>query len=84
MLICTDINITISMDKIINDFIKKSLAEDIGRGDITSQACIDKNALGKAELITKENCQIAGIDIAKKIKSFHKNNSKRRRKGIKT
>lgn len=55
------------MDKIINDFIKKSLAEDIGEGDITSEACIDKNARGKAQLIAKENCQIAGIDIAEKI-----------------
>ena len=59
------------MDKIINDFIKKSLAEDIGGGDITSQACIDTDALGKAQLIAKENCQIAGIDIAAKIYSLY-------------
>jgi len=59
------------MDKIINDFIKKSLAEDIGGGDITSQACIDTDALGKAQLIAKENCQIAGIDIAAEIYSLY-------------
>ena len=61
------------MDKIINDFIKKSLAEDIGDGDITSEACIDKDAIGKAQLIAKENGQIAGIDIAKKIYSLYNN-----------
>ena len=59
------------MDKIINDFIKKSLAEDIGSGDITSQACIDQKALGKAELIAKENCQISGVEIVEKIYSFY-------------
>ena len=59
------------MDKIINDFIKKGIAEDVGNGDITSIACIDQNSTGKAELISKESCQIAGIDIAKRIFKFY-------------
>ncbi|MBF25387.1 MAG: nicotinate-nucleotide diphosphorylase (carboxylating) [Flavobacteriales bacterium] len=58
------------MDKIINDFIKKSLEEDIGHGDITSQACISKNAIGSAKMIAKDNCIIAGINIAKKIFNY--------------
>ena len=57
------------MEKIINDFIKKALDEDIGSGDITSIACVTKNSQGKVELITKEDCQIAGIEIARKIYS---------------
>ena len=59
------------MEKIINDFIKKALDEDIGSGDITSIACVTKNSQGKVELITKEDCQIAGIEIARKIYSFY-------------
>ncbi|MAZ55417.1 MAG: nicotinate-nucleotide diphosphorylase (carboxylating) [Flavobacteriales bacterium] len=59
------------MDKIINDFIKKGIAEDVGSGDVTSMACIDKKSNGKAELISKENCQIAGINIAKHIFQFY-------------
>tara|TARA_B100000902_G_C27311527_1_gene918713 strand:- start:2832 stop:3671 length:840 start_codon:yes stop_codon:yes gene_type:complete len=59
------------MDKIINEFIKKSLEEDLGIGDITSEACINKNAIGKAEMIAKENCHIAGVRIAKKIFSYY-------------
>ncbi len=59
------------MNKIINDFIKKALAEDIGTGDITSLACIKKNTVGKAQLITKEKCQIAGINIAQHIYNFY-------------
>ena len=59
------------MEKTINDFIKKALHEDIGSGDITSIACVTQNSQGKVELITKEDCQIAGIEIARKIYSFY-------------
>ena len=59
------------MKKIINDFIKKALYEDIGSGDITSIACVTKNGQGKVELITKEDCQIAGVEMARKIYSFY-------------
>ena len=59
------------MKKIINDFIKKALYEDIGSGDITSIACVTKNSQGKVELITKEDCQIAGVEMARKIYSFY-------------
>ena len=59
------------MDKIINDFIKKTLSEDIGEGDVTSIACIKRNTLGTAKLITKEKCKIAGLQLAKKIYSYY-------------
>ena len=62
------------MNKIINDFIKKALSEDIGKGDITSIACIKKNTIGKAQLIAKEKCQIAGIKIAQHIYNFYDKN----------
>ncbi len=59
------------MEKLIKDFIKKSLEEDIGKGDLTSNACIKKEAIGEAKLITKESCYISGINLAKKIYSFY-------------
>lgn len=62
------------MNKIINDFIKKALAEDLGKGDITSLACIKKNTIGKAQLVAKEKCQIAGIKIAQNIYNFYDKN----------
>ena len=62
------------MTKKINDFIKKSIEEDIGSGDVTSIACIKKGTIGEAQLIAKEPCQIAGIDIAKKIYTFYDKN----------
>ena len=56
-----------SMEKILSNFIKTSLQEDIRKGDITSIACIDKEKRGKAKLIAKESCIIAGLKIAKSI-----------------
>ena len=59
------------MKKKTINFIKKALAEDIGSGDITSMACIPENSTGSAKLISRENCKIAGIEIAKEIYSFY-------------
>jgi len=51
----------------INDFIKRSLQEDIGSGDHTSLASITKGKQGKARLIFKENGIVAGLDLALQI-----------------
>ena len=59
------------MDKRIKDFIKKALHEDIGSGDITSIACITKHSQGKVQLIAKEDCKIAGVEMARSIYSFY-------------
>ena len=59
------------MDKIINDFIKKALYEDIGTGDITSNACIHQNSKGTVKLIAKEACYISGINLVQKIYQFY-------------
>ena len=55
------------MNKLLSDFIKNSLEEDIGQGDITSEACLEDQKYGTSQLITKEPCQIAGLKIAKAI-----------------
>ena len=62
------------MNEMTTDFIKRSIEEDIGEGDITSIACIDNTTLGKAQLITKENCKIAGVELVKNIYSFYDKN----------
>lgn len=51
----------------INIFINRYLEEDIGSGDHTSMACIPNKAEGKVYLLVKENCVIAGIEVAKEI-----------------
>jgi len=48
-------------------WLTEALKEDIGPGDFTSLATIPDNALGKAQLIVKDNGIIAGVAIAEKI-----------------
>lgn len=51
----------------LNKLISFALNEDVGPGDYTSLACIEKNTIGKAKLLVKEDGIIAGIEIAKHI-----------------
>ena len=49
--------------------IKYWFAEDIGDGDHTSLSCIPHDAMGKQQLIVKEDGILAGVEVAKQI--FH-------------
>ncbi len=49
--------------------IKYWFAEDIGDGDHTSLSCIPNDAMGKQQLIVKEEGILAGVEVAKQI--FH-------------
>ena len=51
----------------LDEFIRKSLQEDIGDGDHSTLACIPADAKGKARLLVKENGVIAGLEVAKRI-----------------
>ena len=51
----------------IDDLINIAIKEDIGDGDHTSLSCIPQNAQGKAHLLVKEDCVIAGVELAERI-----------------
>jgi nicotinate-nucleotide pyrophosphorylase (carboxylating) len=51
-------------NRILREFILKSLAEDLGDGDHSSLACIPADTTGKAKLLIKEKGIIAGIRVA--------------------
>ena len=51
----------------LEHLIQQALAEDVGSGDHSSLSCINPNQKGKAMLKVKENCIIAGVEVAKKI-----------------
>jgi nicotinate-nucleotide pyrophosphorylase (carboxylating) len=55
------------MLKDIDLFITNALNEDIGIGDITSLATINKEQIGEAICYVKEDCIIAGIELAQMI-----------------
>jgi nicotinate-nucleotide pyrophosphorylase (carboxylating) len=54
-------------DTVLNTIIDNAIREDIGDGDHSSQACIPESAIGKAQLLVKEEGVIAGIDIAQRV-----------------
>lgn len=51
----------------ISSFIAEALREDIGPGDITTEALIQKGLKGRAEIIAKEWLILAGIDAAREV-----------------
>ena len=54
-------------DKLLRDLITRSLAEDLGDGDHSSQACITGDLKGQAKLIVKQNGILAGIRVAREV-----------------
>lgn len=53
----------------LDEMIKLWFAEDIGDGDHTTLSCIPADAIGKQQLIIKEDGVLAGVEVAKRI--FH-------------
>lgn len=51
----------------LDSFIEQALAEDVGSGDHTSQACIPADAQSKAKLLVKDPGILAGVAIAERI-----------------
>lgn len=51
----------------IKTFIANALSEDIGPGDITTEALVSPRIKGKAEIIAKERLILAGIDVAGEV-----------------
>ena len=51
------------MEKQIRNIIEAALAEDIGTGDITTQATVSRKKKGRAQAIAKGDFVIAGIEV---------------------
>jgi len=61
-------------DKVLKQFIKNALEEDIQDGDHSTLATIPKDLEQSAKLLVKENCILAGVELAEIIfKTFDKN-----------
>jgi nicotinate-nucleotide pyrophosphorylase (carboxylating) len=44
--------------------VRRALAEDLGWGDVTTEATVDPQLRARGEIIAKSDCVIAGLDIA--------------------
>jgi nicotinate-nucleotide pyrophosphorylase (carboxylating) len=57
-------------DKLLIDFIDQAINEDVGEGDLTTDAVVQNSRVGTANFLVKEDCIIAGIALAAII--FHR------------
>lgn len=56
-----------TVDQLEDILIDLAFAEDIGDGDHTTLCCIPEDAMGKSQLIIKEDGILAGVELAKKV-----------------
>jgi len=49
---------------VYRDIVRRALAEDVGVGDITTQAVIDPDQPARGVLLSKSRCVLAGLDVA--------------------
>ena len=60
-------------DKVLKQFIISALEEDLGSGDHSTLSTIPKDLVQKAKLLVKEDCILAGVELAEIIfKTFDK------------
>lgn len=48
---------------VLRELVERALREDLGRGDVTSQACIPADLRGSAALVAREPLVLAGLAI---------------------
>ncbi|MGB8658663.1 MAG: carboxylating nicotinate-nucleotide diphosphorylase [Candidatus Zixiibacteriota bacterium] len=55
------------IDSRTKDLIRLALAEDIGKGDLTSEALVNESLSGKAVIVAKQEGILAGLEIAQLV-----------------
>lgn len=46
------------------ELVRRALAEDLGWGDVTTEATIDRDQKGRGVILCKRACVLAGLDVA--------------------
>ncbi|MBA2305966.1 MAG: carboxylating nicotinate-nucleotide diphosphorylase, partial [Acidobacteria bacterium] len=46
------------------EIVRRALAEDLGWGDVTTEATVDPTTRGRGEIVAKCDCIIAGLEVA--------------------
>jgi nicotinate-nucleotide pyrophosphorylase (carboxylating) len=49
---------------IYRDIVRAALAEDVGAGDVTTNATVDAGIAGRGVFVVKADCVLAGLDVA--------------------
>ena len=54
----------------LDEFLKAALAEDLGSGDVTTDACIPQNEMSTAYFIAKEAGVVCGLEVVRQVFSL--------------
>jgi nicotinate-nucleotide pyrophosphorylase (carboxylating) len=57
----------VELDSDTQDLIARALAEDLGSGDVTSEAVVPEGATGTATITQKESGVLTGLDLATEV-----------------
>lgn len=49
------------------NLVRRAIAEDVGSGDLTTEALVPPGATTTARLIAKSDCVVAGLDVARAV-----------------
>jgi nicotinate-nucleotide pyrophosphorylase (carboxylating) len=52
---------------VYQEIVRRALAEDVGLGDVTTEAVIERGQQARAVMLSKSPCVIAGLDIASEV-----------------
>jgi nicotinate-nucleotide pyrophosphorylase (carboxylating) len=57
------------MDQMIKQLIQRALSEDLGPGDVTTEATIPAASVSTAVMVAKQHLVLAGLDVSREV--FH-------------
>lgn len=60
----------------LQHFISEAIKEDLGDGDHSTLASVPENLQQRARLLVKDNCVLAGVELAKEIFHYYDKNLK--------
>jgi nicotinate-nucleotide pyrophosphorylase (carboxylating) len=52
---------------VVAEAVRRALSEDVDRGDVTTEACIDSSAIGTATLHPRERIVLCGLPIVEEV-----------------
>jgi nicotinate-nucleotide pyrophosphorylase (carboxylating) len=51
----------------LSQFLRDALAEDVGPGDVTTEACVDPHLRGSASIVAKQDLVVCGQEAAQQV-----------------
>ena len=53
--------------QIVSQIVSRALEEDLGRGDLTTEACVEESAQGSAALVARERSVFCGAELVREV-----------------